>query len=313
MASPGTAASATSAAPNLEQQPRPSKIALAFWLLMMLVLWSGNYVAGKIALRTMDPITLVCLRLQLAAFLMLAIYFTRRERQPLKLADTWPFLYLGFFGVVINQGLFTVGLNYTTSNHSAVLIAVGPIIILLLARAMKLEAFTAAKVAGMAISFVGVYLLETEQGSPAHSPLLMGDIITFGGVIGFAIYAVLGKRVVAQYDAIALNTFNCVAAALLLLPLTIRQVIHLDWQRVGLGGWLGMIYMAVGSSVAAYTIFYWVLRYMTASRVGAVSYFQPVIVILLSMAFLGERPSRLLLEGTALVLMGVFLAEQGKS
>ena len=214
---------------------------------------------------------------------------------------------------MINQGLFTVGLNYTTSNHSAVLIAVGPIIILLLARAMKLEAFTAAKVVGMAISFVGVYLLETEQGSPAHSPLLMGDIITFGGVIGFAIYAVLGKRVVAQYDAIALNTFNCVAAALLLLPLTIRQVIHLDWQSVGLGGWLGMIYMAVGSSVAAYTIFYWVLRYMTASRVGAVSYFQPVIVILLSMAFLGERPSRLLLEGTALVLLGVFLAEQGKS
>jgi drug/metabolite transporter (DMT)-like permease len=293
--------------------PRPSKLTLAFWLLMMLVLWSGNYVAGKIALRTLDPITLVCLRLQLAAFLMLAIYFTRRERQPLKLRDVWPFLYLGFFGVVINQGLFTVGLDYTTSDHSAVLIAIGPIIILVLARALKLEALTVAKVVGMAISFIGVYLLETEQGSPAHSPLLMGDIITFGGVIGFSIYAVLGKRVAAQYDSIAMNTFNCVAAALLLLPLTIRQVIHLDWHSVGLGGWLGMIYMAVGSSVAAYTIFYWVLRYMTASRVGAVSYFQPVIVILLSMAFLGERPSRMLLEGTALVLLGVFLAERGRS
>jgi drug/metabolite transporter (DMT)-like permease len=293
--------------------PRPSKLTLAFWLLMMLVLWSGNYVAGKIALRTLDPLTLVCLRLQLAAFLMLAIYFTRRERQPLKLRDVWPFLYLGFFGVVINQGLFTVGLDYTTSDHSAVLIAIGPIIILVLARALKLEALTVAKVVGMAISFIGVYLLETEQGSPAHSPLLMGDIITFGGVIGFSIYAVLGKRVAAQYDSIAMNTFNCVAAALLLLPLTIRQVIHLDWHSVGLGGWLGMIYMAVGSSVAAYTIFYWVLRYMTASRVGAVSYFQPVIVILLSMAFLGERPSRMLLEGTALVLLGVFLAERGRS
>jgi drug/metabolite transporter (DMT)-like permease len=280
---------------------------------MMLVLWSGNYVAGKIALRTLDPITLVCLRLQLAAFLMLAIYFTRRERQPLKLSDSWPFLYLGFFGVVVNQGLFTVGLNYTTSDHSAVLIAIGPIIILLLARALKLEALTVAKVVGMAISFVGVYLLETEQGSPAHSPLLMGDIITFGGVIGFSIYAVLGKRVAGQYDPIAMNTFNCVAAALLLLPVTIRQVIHLDWHSVGLSGWLGMTYMAVGSSVAAYTIFYWVLRYMTASRVGAVSYFQPVIVILLSMAFLGERPSRMLLEGTVLVLLGVFLAERGKS
>ena len=305
-----------SPAPTIATEPepsRPSKLTLAFWLLVMLTLWSGNYVAGKIALRTLDPITLVCLRLQLAAFLMLAIYFTRRERQPLKLRDSWPFLYLGFFGVVVNQGLFTVGLNYTTSDHSAVLIAIGPIIILLLARALKLEAFTVAKVVGMAISFVGVYLLETEQGSPAHSPLLMGDIITFGGVIGFSVYAVLGKRVAGQYDSIAMNTFNCVAAALLLLPLTIRQCIHLAWHSVALSGWLGMAYMAVGSSVAAYTIFYWVLRYMTASRVGAVSYFQPVIVILLSMAFLGERPSRMLLEGTALVLLGVFLAERGRS
>jgi drug/metabolite transporter (DMT)-like permease len=301
------------AATTNSEQSRPSKFTLVFWLFMMLVLWSGNYVAGKIALRTLDAITLTCLRLQLAAFIMLAIYFSRGERQPLKLSDAWPFLYLGFFGVIVNQGLFTVGLNYTTSNHSAVIIAVGPIIILLLARAMKLEALTAAKVAGMAISFVGVYLLETENGSPAHSPFLMGDIITLGGVVGFSAYAVLGKRVAAQYDAVAMNTFNCVAAALLLLPLTIRQSIQLDWHGVALSGWLGMIYMAVGSSVAAYTIFYWVLRYMTASRVGAVSYFQPIVVILLSMALLGERPSRLLLEGTALVLVGVFLAERGKS
>ena len=313
LASHATPPPAISATPDPEQSPRPSKFALAFWLFMMLVLWSGNYVAGKIALRTLDPITLTCLRLQLAACIMLAIYYTRRERQPLKLSDAWPFLYLGFLGVVVNQGLFTVGLNYTTSNHSAVLIAIGPIIILLLARALKLEMLTAAKVAGMAISFVGVYLLETEQGSPANSPLLMGDIITLGGVIGFSAYAVLGKRIVAQYDAIAMNTFNCVAAALLLLPLTIRQCLHLDWHSVALSAWLGMAYMSAGSSVAAYTIFYWVLRYMTASRVGAVSYFQPVVVILLSMAFLGERPSQMLLEGTALVLLGVFLAERGRS
>ncbi len=295
------------------EPPRPSKLTLAFWLFMMLVLWSGNYVAGKIALRTLDPITLTCLRLQLAAFIMLAIYFCRRERQPLKLGDAWPFLYLGFLGVVVNQGLFTVGLNFTTSDHSVVIIAIGPIIILLLARALKLEALTTAKITGMAISFVGVYLLETEHGSPAHSPLLVGDMITFGGVIGFSAYAVLGKRVAAQYDAIAMNTFNCVAAAVLLLPLTIRQTIRLDWHAVAPSGWLGMIYMAVGSSVGAYTMFYWVLRYMTASRVGAVSYFQPIVVILLSMAFLGERPSRMLMEGTALVLVGVFLAERGRS
>jgi O-acetylserine/cysteine efflux transporter len=214
--------------------------------------------------------------------------------------------------VILNQGLFTVGLNFTTSDHSAVIIAIGPVIVLLLARALKLEVFTAGKILGMAISFVGVFLLETENGSPANSPFLLGDAITFFGVIGFAAYAVLGKRIVAQYDAIAMNTFNLVASAILLAPLTIRQSLHLSWKAVTVSGWLGMIYMALGSSIGAYTIFYWLLRYMSASRVAVLSYFQPVVVIVLSVMFLSEHPTRNLLIGTALVLVGVYLAERGR-
>ncbi len=280
----------------------------------MLLLWSLNYVAGKIALRTMDPVTLACFRLVLAALVMLPIYFAqpRRKRTPLKAADIWPFTYLGFLGVILNQGLFTVGLNYTTSDHSAVIIAIGPVIVLLLARALGLEILTAGKILGMAISFVGVFLLETEGGSPANSPFLLGDTITFFGVVGFAIYAVLGKRIASKYDAVAMNTFNLVASAVLLLPLTIRQAMHLNWRAVSLAGWLGMIYMALGSSIAAYTIFYWLLRYMSASRVAVLSYFQPVVVIVLSVLFLSEHPTRNLLIGTALVLIGVYLAERGR-
>lgn len=128
---------------------RPSFWSLAFMLALMLMLWSFNYVAGKIALRHLDPISLACFRIELAAVIMLVIYFARGEPAKLHVRDIWPFAYLGFFGVVVNQGLFTVGLNYTTSNHSAVIIAIGPIIVLLLARALKLEALTAGKILGM--------------------------------------------------------------------------------------------------------------------------------------------------------------------
>jgi drug/metabolite transporter (DMT)-like permease len=290
---------------------RPSALVLASTLGLMLFLWSFNYIAGKIALRHLDPISLACFRIELAAIIMLPIYFSRRHRAKLRLRDLWPFAYLGFVGVLVNQGLFTVGLNYTTSAHSAVIIAIGPIIILILARMMKLEAITPAKILGMAVAFAGVFLLEAENGSPAQSPFLRGDVITLCGTAGFALYAVLGKKVAEQYDAIAMNTFNCVAAGIMLLPLTVRQGMHLVWRGVGWAGWLGMIYMAAASSVAAYTLFYWVLRYMTASRVAAISYFQPVAVILLSVAFLSEHPTRNLLLGTALVLLGVYLAERG--
>ena len=284
---------------------------LASTLGLMLFLWSFNYIAGKIALRHLDPISLACFRIELAAIIMLPIYFSRRHRAKLRLRDLWPFAYLGFVGVLVNQGLFTVGLNYTTSAHSAVIIAIGPIIILILARIMKLEAITPAKILGMAVAFAGVFLLEAENGSPAQSPFLRGDVITLCGTVGFALYAVLGKKVAEQYDAIAMNTFNCVAAGIMLLPLTVRQGMHLDWWGVGWAGWLGTIYMAAASSVAAYTLFYWVLRYMSASRVATISYLQPVVVILLAVAFLNDHPTRNLLLGTALVLLGVYLAERG--
>jgi drug/metabolite transporter (DMT)-like permease len=58
-------------------------------------------------------------------------------------------------------------------------------------------------------------------------------------------------------------------------------------------------------------LFYWTLRHMTASRVTAVNYFQPVGAIVLAAIFLGEHPTAHLLAGAALVVVGVYLAERG--
>jgi drug/metabolite transporter (DMT)-like permease len=289
---------------------RPSSVALVLALGAVLLVWSVNYIVGKITLTHIDALTLAVLRAELVAVILLAIYFTQRERTPLRARDIWTFTYLGFFGYVVNQGCFIVGLGSTTSNHSAILIAASPIIILLLASAMGLEKFTIAKALGMAICFVGVVILETEHGSPMHSPLLVGDLITLAGVIGFSAYAVLGKKVARAYDTVSMNTCNAIAAGIILMPLAIRQGIRLHWKSVGWVGWTGLLYMAALSAVAGYLLFYWALRHMDASRVVAVNYFQPVVVVLLSIPLLGERPTPRLLLSATLVILGVYLAER---
>ena len=276
----------------------------------MFVLWSFNYLAGKIALRHMEAFTLAAFRIDLAALVILPFYLIRR-RAPLSARDIWALSYLGLF-LVINQVFFTVGLAYTTSGHSAMILATGPIIVLLFARALKLEALTTGKILGMAIAFIGVTILATEQGlNLRHSATLTGDLLTLLGTSSFSVYAVLGKKFARQYDSLTMNTFNLLAGALLLLPLSIQRAVHLDWGSVGWAGWAGLFYMAALSSVAAYTLFYWVLRYMEASRVAAVNYLQPIGAILVAAAFLGEMPTRNLLLGGALILLGVYLAERG--
>lgn len=289
---------------------RPSSVALASALGAVLLLWSVNYIVGKITLTHIDALTLAAMRAELVAVILMAIYLAHRRRMPLRRRDIWTFVYLGFFGYIVNQGCFIVGLGSTTSNHSAILIASSPIIILLLASAVRLEKLTLAKTLGMAICFVGVVLLETEHGSPARSPLLVGDLITLAGVLGFSAYAVLGKKVARAYDTVSMNAFNAAAAAILLMPLAVRQGIRLDWKSVGWVGWAGLLYMAALSAVAGYLLFYWLLRHMDASRVVAVNYFQPVVVVLLSIPLLGDRPTARLLESAALVLVGVYLAER---
>jgi drug/metabolite transporter (DMT)-like permease len=292
-------------------ETRPSSVLLAGALAAILLLWSFNYVAGKVALRHMDPYSLVSIRMEFSALMMLAIYFSRCGRRSVKLRarDLWTFTWLGFFGVVINQGCYIVGLNYTTSQHSVIIFALAPIIVLLVASAIRLEALTATKSAGMLICCVGVALLESERAFVAHAQLMKGDIYALLGVIGFAVYTVFGKRIAATHDAVALNTFTSVAAAALVLPLALRQAYVLDWRVVGWAGWAGMAYMAAGSSVIAYTLFYWVLRYLDASRVAAIQYLEPLVVIVVSIVFLNERLTWQLLSGGMLVLAGVYLTE----
>jgi drug/metabolite transporter (DMT)-like permease len=288
---------------------RPGSLVLFCALAAMLLIWSLNYIVGKITLRHIDPFTLVAFRFPVAATVALAIYFSRRDRARLRLRDLWTFVYLGFFGILINQGCFTIGLNFTTSQHSAIVVSLGPLLVLLWAWLLKLENLTAGKVLGMGISIAGALLLEMHLGGSGHSPTLLGDAITLCGVTGFATYTVLGKRVAPAYDAISMTAFNIVVAAILVSPLTVHQALRLDWGKVGWVGWTGMFYMAALSSTAAYMTFYWILRYMDASRIVVLNYCQPVLVILLSIPILGEYPTRYFIGGSALVLLGVYLAE----
>jgi len=294
-------------------RPRPSSWLLALGLVALLFAWSINYIVGKITLKHLDALTLASFRFQVSAALLLALYFSRSNRTPLKARDLWMFAYLGFFGYAVNQGSFVVGLSLTTSQHSAIIVALGPILILAMARVMGLETLTPWKTLGMLISFSGVLVLESDSGSPLHSPLLLGDLITLAGTLGYSIYTVLVKRVARAYDTISMNTFNACVAAILWLPLALRQGSRLNWAAVGLAGWAGLFYMVTCSAVGGYLLFYWLLRHMDASRVVVVNYLQPVVVVLLSIPLLAERPTRRLLASGALVLFGVYLTEHASA
>ena len=283
---------------------------LLYSLIVFTILgWSLNFVIAKAAIRYLDVWSMSSFRIILSGVLMLPIYFWTRRRARFDRKDLWMFIVLAFFGVVMNRGLFILGLGYTTAGHSALIVAVGPIIILLMARMMKLEAITLPKVLGMALSFTGVAVLVGGDELHLHSGTWVGDLITLGGTAGFAVYTVMAKRVAQHYDTISMNTFCNLAGAIMLLPLGIRQAARLDWASVGWQGWTGLAYTAVISSVIAYLIYFWALKHVSASRLAACTYAETPIAACLAVLLLGEKPTPALLFGAALILAGVYLAE----
>ena len=319
----------------------PSAVTLWGLIALMVLMWSYNFIVGKIGLQHLDVFTLASFRVELAALILgMILLLSRKGRARTKVTqeggprpaptqpkpslqseakgiskgDLWTFAYLGFFGVAVNQICFTVGLNYTTVGHSSLIIGMGPIFVLLLARSQGLEHLTVLKVTGMALSFAGVAILTAEHGISLRSGTLRGDLITLAASVGFACYTVWGKKVAGKYDSVEMNAYNYFAGALLVLPLAVRQAILMgrdgSWAAVGWAGWLALLYMAGFASVGAYLIYYWALRHLAASRLAAFGYLQPVLATCLGILLLpGERVTAHLLGGGGLVLLGVYLTE----
>jgi drug/metabolite transporter (DMT)-like permease len=240
----------------------------------------------------------------------------RARLQGFKGRDLWTFVYLGFFGVVVNQMCFTMGLRYTSVSHAAVIVGMGPIYTLVLAVLFRLERATWHKVVGMAIAFAGVAVLASENGISPRSPSLLGDAITMTGSLGFATYAVLGKRVAGRYDALTMAAFNHFAGAIIILPVALHQARALGpfsrWRAIPWLGWVALLYMAVCSSALAYIFYFWLLRYLEASQLSAFTYLLPVLAVILGIVWLGERGSAMQIVGGALSLGGVYWVESGR-
>lgn len=277
----------------------------------MILGWAFNFVVGKVTLEYMNPWALTSFRIVLSGIFMLPIYFAVSNRTRLHREDLWHFIVLGFWGVVVNRGLFILGLDLTTASHSALIVASAPILILMLARAYRLESVTLAKVAGMLICCAGIAVLVGGDSWRLHRGAWRGDLITLGGTVGFSLYTVLAKKVARRYDTISMNTFCNLAGAVCLLPLAAHEAARIQWRSVGAMGWLGLAYMVLISSIGAYIVFFWALSHVSASRLAAFTYIETPLATLLGVVMLGEKATGALLLWGCLILAGVYLTEFG--
>jgi drug/metabolite transporter (DMT)-like permease len=277
----------------------------------MVFLWSANYVVAKHVLRQMPALLVVGIRTTIAGFAMIPIYrrwVRRNGGHGWNRRDIPLLLFLGLCGVGLNQALFVVGIQRTTVAHAAIMIALTPMLVLVIAAIAGLERLNLARLLGMAVALAGVALLQSQ--SQAAGASLSGDVLVLAAAISFSVFTVRSKAEIHRFGGVTVNTFAYIGSAFLLMPVTAWLAAGFDFGRVTWTGWTSLVFMALFPSVLCYLIYHYALTYIPASRVSAFAYLQPLIAILLAIPVLGEYPTSSLLIGGALVLAGVFTAER---
>ncbi|MGH9468809.1 MAG: DMT family transporter [Terriglobia bacterium] len=297
-------------------QPRPiHRHGLASALMLLTTFfWASNIVTGKMALAGFSSLALAQIRMAATAILYVALYLAWRGLPRVRLSRRqWLLLALAAFtGITLNQIFYIGGLARTSVTHAGLIQAVGPVIVLLLAGMMKLEALTLAKGVGMAISFIGVAALLVEkppQGTGAH---WQGDALLLAASAVFAYYTILMKEFAGVLDTLTLNALVFVLGTILLIPICVRSTEHVKWASVPAQAWWGFGFMVLFGSLISYLIYGFALQELSASNVASFSYLQPIMAAALGVWLVGERITGTVVLGGVLILLGCYVAELGR-
>jgi drug/metabolite transporter (DMT)-like permease len=280
-------------------------------MLLHSALSAGTYLAAKRALVELSPFELALVRFVLAGAVYTALLLRAPPRLPGR--DLLAMAGLGLLAVPLNQGLFLAGLARTTPGHAALLYALTPVFVFLLARARLGERAGPARKAGIALAFAGVLVVLSARGllgGEGAWDALAGDVLVLLGVVAWAVYAVLGKPYAERYGTVTTTGLSLVTGTLLYLPLGVAASDLGHFRALSSWGWAAVGYLVVLTSVVSYLIYYWALRRVEASRVAIWSNTQPVLTALLAWALHGERLTASFAVGGAMVLAGVVLTER---
>jgi drug/metabolite transporter (DMT)-like permease len=281
-------------------------------MLLHSVLSAGTFLAAKRALAELSPFEIALLRFSLAG----AFHAALQRWSGVRIArrDLLALAGLGVLAIPVNQGLFLYGMSLTTPGHGALLYALAPVFVFLIARWRLGERATALKLGGVALAFAGVVVVLAGRGAVGLDVAgrgLAGDVLILVAVVAWSVFAVAAKPYAERYGVLASTGVAIAAGSAAYLPLGLALSDLSAFGRASPGAWSSVLYLALLQSVAAYLLYAWALRRSEASRVAIWSNTQPVLAAALAWALHGERVTATFALGGAMVIAGVVLTERG--
>lgn len=293
-------------------ESRPSDKRLPYLLLALANLfWAGNWVIGRGLRDSFSPVTLNFLRWLVAALILVPFAASAlRGKGELVRRHLWLLLMLALTGGVLFQSLVYLGLQSTTAVNAVVLNCSAPLFILMCSWILEREAASARQVVSMLISWVGIFII---LGRGDATSLLRLDFHSGDGWILAAMpiwgaYSVLLKRLPSELRGTTLLCLLTGMTVPLLFAPMVAELSRLPLAMPTVSGVIGVLYLGLFSSVAAFMCWNRAVAQLGANVAGFSMPLMPAFGTVLAIAFLGEKVQSFHLIGIGIILVGVTLA-----
>jgi len=298
-------------------------------LVLVNLMWAGQYPAYKIATAKMGPVTVSAWTFLVAGIILLPFLFwqNRSDSERKKVGPHKPspdrhfwthqnlvsFTMVGILGLVPASAFLAWGIERSTASNAALLYLTVPIITAVLAAIILHERMTKVRWAGLSISLIGVLVLsgfDLRHMQLGNARYFFGNILVLLACTSSSFYNVYSKELLRRLSPLEVLVCGYYLAVLVSLPLLIwvEPFSLSSLRNYSVSTWLALLVLSVLSWGLAMVLWMFLLTRLDVSQASISIYLLPLLGALISVATLKEAVTPALLLGGFVTLAGTFCA-----
>lgn len=274
------------------------------------IIWGSTAVAAKLALVSIPVFSLIFYRLLIASLLILPYLLKEIRKQGLTFSDFKKIALAGFFGITLNIGFGFLGFEKTNAIDATLIFSVLPLIEIMAAGIFLKEKVTRNEVLGILLGFLGTGVIIVKplfEDSGNMNERLLGNLFIIFSSLSWVVYTIYSKKIFIRFSPFILTSSAFIVGMFSFFPLAlIENITRENWiKNITPTSFLSFLYLAIFSSIIAYFIYEWGLKYSQVSKIGIFSNVQIVASTILVVLVLGEKITPPLLFGALFITAGI--------
>ncbi len=284
-------------------------------MVLLIVFWGSSFVVVKQVLgEGLTPIAIATFRFLIAGALFLVAIFAMKRRNPhYKLAvekrDLSTLIVLALTGVTFFFTVQYTGIQMAGASIAAILVCLlSPILITAISARLLGERLARLQVTGLILAIVGVLSVVSADllNIEGNSQFFLGTLILLSTPVMWAVYTILGEKIMKRYNAFQLVAYISLIGGICLVPFSLAEGSFLQILTLTTDQWLAILYLALTCSLLGYFIWFYVLKKAGAAA-SSFLFAEPLVTVIFAVAFINETLDLAVVAGALLIFVGVYL------